>query len=266
MALVAARVPLFQAPSGPIAPARHRQSCSPPANTPPSPRCMQMLVYENYSKFIAATDTIRAMSASMEGMDGRMAALRDLIGAMLRVALCWCVLPCAALFPVFAQEDGTTASLGVCAAPLLCGPPPPDCTSVPHPPQLCPTHPQPTLGQTAWWLPATPSMASCSSGRRKWRNWTACAACWRACRVCLTCPASCAPPSTGVPLRWPPTATLTQHRCSRSMGTRRVEGNCFPSWMLVSEWMEVGRGVEGLVRGLHCRDGAEACLLPTLPP
>lgn len=39
-----------------------------------------MLVYENYNKFMTATDTIRAMSGSMEGMDGRMAALRGLIG------------------------------------------------------------------------------------------------------------------------------------------------------------------------------------------
>lgn len=40
-----------------------------------------MLVYENYNKFIAATDTIKLMSASMEGMDDRMASLRTLIGA-----------------------------------------------------------------------------------------------------------------------------------------------------------------------------------------
>lgn len=43
----------------------------------------QMLVYENYSKFITATDTIRAMSASMQGMDGRMHELRGLIGEPL---------------------------------------------------------------------------------------------------------------------------------------------------------------------------------------
>lgn len=39
-----------------------------------------MLVYENYNKFITATDTIRQMSSSMEGMDDRMKALRTLIG------------------------------------------------------------------------------------------------------------------------------------------------------------------------------------------
>ena len=42
-----------------------------------------MLVYENYSKFITATDTIRLMSSSMEGMDDRMRALKALIGALL---------------------------------------------------------------------------------------------------------------------------------------------------------------------------------------
>lgn len=45
---------------------------------------MQMLVYENYNKFITATDTIRLMSGSMEGMDTEMAALEGLIGAGAR--------------------------------------------------------------------------------------------------------------------------------------------------------------------------------------
>lgn len=50
-----------------------------------SKRCLlsavvQMLVYENYNKFITATDTIKLMSSSMEGMDERMHALRGLIG------------------------------------------------------------------------------------------------------------------------------------------------------------------------------------------
>eukprot|EP00887_Chlorella_sp_A99_P007202 scaffold2.g7202.t1 len=40
---------------------------------------MQQLVYENYSKFITATDTIKAMSGSMEGMDERMQSLKTLI-------------------------------------------------------------------------------------------------------------------------------------------------------------------------------------------
>ena len=41
-----------------------------------------MLVYENYNKFITATDTIKLMSSSMEGMDERMHALRGLIGKL----------------------------------------------------------------------------------------------------------------------------------------------------------------------------------------
>lgn len=43
---------------------------------------MQMLVYENYSKFITATDTIRAMSGSMSGMDEQMAHLSTLLGEL----------------------------------------------------------------------------------------------------------------------------------------------------------------------------------------
>lgn len=42
---------------------------------------MQMLVYENYNKFIAATDTIKLMNSSMEGMDERTLQLQRLIGA-----------------------------------------------------------------------------------------------------------------------------------------------------------------------------------------
>ena len=41
---------------------------------------MQQLVYENYSKFIAATDTIRAMKAQVDGLEGEMAALRGVMG------------------------------------------------------------------------------------------------------------------------------------------------------------------------------------------
>ena len=36
---------------------------------------MQMLVYENYNKFISATDTIRTMKQRVEGMEGQMAQL-----------------------------------------------------------------------------------------------------------------------------------------------------------------------------------------------
>lgn len=41
---------------------------------------MQTLVYENYSKFIAATDTIREMNGEMAGLDGRIRSLDGLIG------------------------------------------------------------------------------------------------------------------------------------------------------------------------------------------
>ena len=37
---------------------------------------MQMLVYENYSKFIVATDTIRRMKSNVEGMEAKMEELR----------------------------------------------------------------------------------------------------------------------------------------------------------------------------------------------
>jgi len=41
---------------------------------------MQMLVYENYNKFISATDTIRSMKCSVEEMDAKMLTLKNLIG------------------------------------------------------------------------------------------------------------------------------------------------------------------------------------------
>lgn len=40
----------------------------------------QMLVYENYNKFVTATDTIKVMNSSMGGMDANMGKLKDLIG------------------------------------------------------------------------------------------------------------------------------------------------------------------------------------------
>lgn len=36
---------------------------------------MQMLVYENYNKFISATDTIRKMAQNVEGMETEMSDL-----------------------------------------------------------------------------------------------------------------------------------------------------------------------------------------------
>ena len=41
---------------------------------------MQMLVYENYNKFISATDTIRTMKSSVDDMDDKMQTLQQLIG------------------------------------------------------------------------------------------------------------------------------------------------------------------------------------------
>ncbi|CAM9971339.1 unnamed protein product, partial [Ectocarpus sp. 13 AM-2016] len=44
---------------------------------------MQMLVYENYNKFISATDTIRKMAQNVEGMETEMS---DLKSSMERIA------------------------------------------------------------------------------------------------------------------------------------------------------------------------------------
>eukprot|EP00882_Tetradesmus_deserticola_P017552 GHRQ01018803.1.p1 GENE.GHRQ01018803.1~~GHRQ01018803.1.p1 ORF type:complete len:158 (+),score=34.81 GHRQ01018803.1:384-857(+) len=41
---------------------------------------MQQLVYENYNKFIAATDTIRAMKTNVDGMESDMARLQANMG------------------------------------------------------------------------------------------------------------------------------------------------------------------------------------------
>ena len=41
-----------------------------------------MLVYENYAKFISATDTIRSMKVNVEGMDASMQELRTRLGAL----------------------------------------------------------------------------------------------------------------------------------------------------------------------------------------
>ena len=41
---------------------------------------LQSLVYENYSKFIAATDTIRSMRTKVDGMESKMALVKDKIG------------------------------------------------------------------------------------------------------------------------------------------------------------------------------------------
>lgn len=43
---------------------------------------MQMLVYENYNKFIAATDTIRSMKSNVDGMEANMNELKAVTGTM----------------------------------------------------------------------------------------------------------------------------------------------------------------------------------------
>ncbi|KAL3158433.1 hypothetical protein ABBQ38_010667 [Trebouxia sp. C0009 RCD-2024] len=43
---------------------------------------MQMLVYENYNKFISATDTIRSMKSNVDGMDGNMHQLKTVIDSV----------------------------------------------------------------------------------------------------------------------------------------------------------------------------------------
>ena len=42
-----------------------------------------MLVYENYNKFISATDTIRSMKSNVDGMDATMQDLRTRLGVRL---------------------------------------------------------------------------------------------------------------------------------------------------------------------------------------
>lgn len=44
-----------------------------------------MLVYENYAKFICATDTIRSMKVHVEGMDASMQDLRSRLSALSRL-------------------------------------------------------------------------------------------------------------------------------------------------------------------------------------
>ena len=41
---------------------------------------MQMLVYENYNRFISATDTVRTMKSNVDGMDSSMQDLEKVTG------------------------------------------------------------------------------------------------------------------------------------------------------------------------------------------
>ena len=46
---------------------------------------MQMLVYENYNKFISATDTIRTMKTNVDGMGPSMEQLSSVMGAAVKL-------------------------------------------------------------------------------------------------------------------------------------------------------------------------------------
>ncbi|KAG2495102.1 hypothetical protein HYH03_006712 [Edaphochlamys debaryana] len=48
---------------------------------------MQQLVYENYNKFITATDTIRTMKSSIDNMEGEMQRLQDMSGIVAEKSL-----------------------------------------------------------------------------------------------------------------------------------------------------------------------------------
>ena len=43
---------------------------------------MQMLVYENYNRFISATDTVRTMKSNVDGMDTSMQDLEQVTGVL----------------------------------------------------------------------------------------------------------------------------------------------------------------------------------------
>ncbi len=45
---------------------------------------MQMLVYENYNRFISATDTVRTMKSNVDGMDTSMQDLEQVTGVWHR--------------------------------------------------------------------------------------------------------------------------------------------------------------------------------------
>ncbi len=59
---------------------------------------MQMLVYENYNRFISATDTVRTMKSNVDGMDSSMQDLEKVTGT-LHPSTSTCMHPCRALAP-----------------------------------------------------------------------------------------------------------------------------------------------------------------------
>lgn len=44
---------------------------------------MHMLVYENYNKFITATDIMKSMNVAVSGLDERLRELEELIGGIV---------------------------------------------------------------------------------------------------------------------------------------------------------------------------------------
>jgi hypothetical protein len=59
---------------------------------------MQMLVYENYNKFISATDTIRSMKTNVDGMGSQMEELMSTIGDTLSLSFLKCKAPMLLIF------------------------------------------------------------------------------------------------------------------------------------------------------------------------
>ncbi len=56
---------------------------------------MQQLVYENYNKFIAATDTIRTLKTDVDGMGADMDKLKSIMGERLSCRCIACVMAAA---------------------------------------------------------------------------------------------------------------------------------------------------------------------------
>lgn len=48
---------------------------------------MQMLVYENYNRFISATDTVRTMKSNVDGMDTSMQDLEQVTGSLATISI-----------------------------------------------------------------------------------------------------------------------------------------------------------------------------------
>ena len=67
---------------------------------------MQMLVYENYNKFISATDTIRTMKSNVDNMDGSMQTLQQVMGNLI-TKFCSSATQCFSYYLQSATQHGT---------------------------------------------------------------------------------------------------------------------------------------------------------------